>query len=109
MPAPTTLKSTKPMSSSTHRSSPRKARIARGRRRANGFHSDDEIEREARSDSDSDEDDQSSVDSDTDSETEPVSEDVPHDGHPTLLSPSTTPPAIDARMVMIMHHSWRPR
>jgi hypothetical protein len=83
------------MSSSTHRSSPRKARIARGRRRANGFHSDDEIEREARSDSDSDEDDQSSVDSDTDSETEPVSEDVPHDGHPTLLSPSTTPPAID--------------
>ncbi|KAH9988417.1 hypothetical protein BJV77DRAFT_740022 [Russula vinacea] len=95
MPSPTTLKSTKPMLSSTHRSSPRKARIARGRRRANGFHSDDEIEREARSDSDSDEDDQTSVDSDTDSETGPPSEDTPHDGHPTLLSPSTTPPAID--------------
>jgi CASC3/Barentsz eIF4AIII binding protein len=95
MPAPTTLKSTNPTLSSVHRLSPHKTRIARRRRRANGFHSDDEIEREARSDSDTDEDDQSSVDSETDSETEPASEDVPHDGHPTLLSPGTTPPAID--------------
>ena len=95
MPAPTALKSTKQTPSSVHRPSPHKARNARRRRRANGFHSDDEIEREARSDSDTDEDDQSSVDSESDSETEPASEDVPHDGHPTLLSPSTTPPAID--------------
>jgi hypothetical protein len=43
-----------------------------------------------RSDSDPDEDDQSSVDSETDSETELASEGVPHDGHPTLLSPGTT-------------------
>ena len=93
MPAPTTLKSTKP--SSVHRPSPNKTRTTRGRRRANGFHSDDEIEREARSDSDTDDDDQSSVDSESDSATEPVSEDVPDDGHPTLLSPGTTPPAID--------------
>lgn len=97
MPAPTALKSTKPTPSSVHRPSPHKTRNARRRRRANGFHSDDEIEREARSDSDTDEDDQSSVDSETDSETEPASEDVPHDGHPTLLSPGTTPPAIDGR------------
>ncbi len=96
MPAPTAtaLKSTKPTPSAVHRPSPHKTRTAR-RRRANGFHSDDEIEREARSDSDTDEDDHSSVDSETDSETEPASEDVPHDVHPTLLSPSTTPPAID--------------
>jgi hypothetical protein len=94
MPAPTALKSTKPTPSSVHRPSPHKTRNSRRSRRANGFHSDDEIEREARSDSDTDEDDQSSVDSDTDSETEPASEDVPHDGHPTLLSPGTTPPAI---------------
>ena len=94
MPAPTALKSTKPVPSSVHRPTPHKARNAR-RRRANGFHSDDEIEREARSDSDTDEDEQSSVDSESDSETEPASEDVPHDDHPTLLSPGTTPPAID--------------
>ena len=92
MPAPTALKSTK--TSSVHRPSPHKTRTAR-RRRANGFHSDDEIEREARSDSDTDQDYQSSVDSETDSETEPASEDVPHDGHPALLSPGTTPPVID--------------
>ena len=94
MPAATALKSTKQTPSSVHRPSPHKTRNAR-RRRANGFHSDDEIEREARSDSDTDEDDQSSVDSESDSETEPASEDVPQDGHPTLLSPSTTPPAIE--------------
>ena len=95
MPAPIALKSTKQTPSSVNRPSPHKTRNARRRRRANGFHSDDEIEREARSDSDTDEDDQSSVDSESDSETEPASEDVPHDDHPTLLSPGTTPPAID--------------
>src|SRR6266571_8362631 len=95
MPAPTTLKATKLTSSSHHHPSPPKPRFTKRRGRANGFHSDDEIEREARSDSDTDEDDQSSVDSETDSETEPASEDVPHDGHPTLLSPGTTPPVID--------------
>jgi hypothetical protein len=97
MSTPTALKSTNPMPSSIHRPSPRKTRNARGRRRANGFHSDDEIEREARSsDSDTDEDDQSSDDdSDDDSEAGPTSEDVPHDGHPTVLSPGTTPPAVD--------------
>ena len=95
MSSTTLLESTNLMPSSTHRPSPHKARTARRRRRANGFHSDDEIEREARSDSDTDEDDQSSVDSESDSETGPASEDVPHDGHPTLVSPGTTPPAID--------------
>ncbi|KAH9959852.1 hypothetical protein BC827DRAFT_443573 [Russula dissimulans] len=95
MPAPTVLKSTKSTPSSAHRPSPHKTRTIRRRGRANGFHSDDEIEREARSDSDTDDDDQSSVDSETDSETEPASEDVPQNAHPTLLSPSTTPPALN--------------
>lgn len=94
MPAPTTLKATKPTSSSPHRPSPPKTRLAKRRGRVNGFHSDDEIEREARSDdSDSDEDDQSSIDSDSDSETGPASEDAPQNGH--ALSPSTTPSAVN--------------
>ena len=93
MPAPTALKATKPTSPPHHRSSPHKTRITKRRGRVNGFHSDDEIEREARSDSDTDEDDHSSVDSDTDSETEPASEDVPQNGH--ALSPSTTPSAVN--------------
>ncbi|KAI9457294.1 hypothetical protein F5148DRAFT_349180 [Russula earlei] len=95
MPAPPALKTSKPTSSSVHRPSPHTARTSRRRGRESGFHSDDEIQREARSDSDTDEDDQSSVDSDTDSETEPASEDVPQNGHSTLLSPSTTPPAVN--------------
>jgi hypothetical protein len=96
MPTPSTLKSPMPTPSSLHRPSRHKSRTARRRGRANVFHTDDEIEREARSDSDTNEDDQSSsVDSDTDSETEPASEDVPQDGHATLLSPSTTPPVIN--------------
>ena len=93
---PATLNSTKPTPSSVHRPSLRKPRTARRRGRANGYHTDDEIEREERSDSDTDEDDHlSSSDSETDSETEPASEDVPQDGHTNLLSPSTTPPAIN--------------
>ena len=98
MPAPTALKSTKANATFTpfiHSSPTAKTYEMLGGGRANGFHSDDEIEREARSNSDTDEDDQSSVDSETDSETEPASEDVPHDGHPALLSPGTTPPVID--------------
>jgi CASC3/Barentsz eIF4AIII binding len=86
---------TKPTSSSVHHPSPHKHRVSRRRGRANGFHSDDEIDREARSDSDTDEDDQSSADSESDSETEPVSEDAPQHGHPSLLSPGTTPPVIN--------------
>ena len=93
MPAPTTLKATKLTSSSPHRPSPFKTRFTKRRGRVNGFHSDEEIEREARSDSDSDEDDPSSVDSDSDSETGPASEDAPPNGHP--LSPSTTPSAVN--------------
>ncbi|KAI9457003.1 hypothetical protein BJY52DRAFT_1212741 [Lactarius psammicola] len=80
MPAPTTLKATKLTPSSHHRPSPSKTRFAKRRGRANGFHSDEEIEREARSDSDTDEDGQSSGDSDSDSETEPASEDAPQNG-----------------------------
>ena len=95
MPAPTTLKATKLTSSSHHHPSPPKPRFTKRRGRANGFHSDEEIEREARSDSDTDEDGQSSVDSDSDSETEPASEDAPQNGHAPLLSPSTTPSAIN--------------
>ncbi|KAH8984252.1 hypothetical protein EDB92DRAFT_1950961 [Lactarius akahatsu] len=95
MPTPTALKATKLTSSPHHRPSPPKTRIPRRRGRANGFHSDDEIEREARTDSDTDEDAQSSVDSDSDSETEPASEDAPQNGHAPLLSPSTTPSAVN--------------
>ncbi|KAH9174601.1 hypothetical protein EDB89DRAFT_554680 [Lactarius sanguifluus] len=95
MPTPTALKATKLTSSPHHRPSPPKTRIPRRRGRANGFHSDDEIEREARTDSDTDEDGQSSVDSDSDSETEPASEDAPQNGHAPLLSPSTTPSAVN--------------
>jgi CASC3/Barentsz eIF4AIII binding len=75
---------------------PHKHRVSRRRGRVNGFHTDeDDIVREARSDSDTDQDDQSSADSESDSETEPVSEDVPQDAHPQLLSPGTTPPVIN--------------
>src|SRR5258708_12259512 len=93
MPAPTTLKHTKPTSPSYNGQSPHKTRFTKRRGRVNGFHSDEEIEREARTDSDSDEDDQSSVDSDSDSETEPASEDAPQNGH--VLSPSTSPSAVN--------------
>ncbi|KAI0258108.1 hypothetical protein BC834DRAFT_121520 [Gloeopeniophorella convolvens] len=96
MPAPTTHKATKTTSSSAPRPASSKTRIARRRgRAANGIYSDDEIEREARSDSDTDDDDQSSLDSDTDSETEPASEDAPSNEHATVLSPSSTPPAVN--------------
>lgn len=94
MPAPTTLKSTKPTPSPHHRPSPHKTRFNKRRGRANGFHTDEEIEREPRSDSDTDEDGQSTGDSDSDSETEPPSEDAPQNGHAPLLSPSTTPSAV---------------
>jgi hypothetical protein len=86
---------TKSPSSSVHRPSLNKHRGPRRRGRANSFHSVDEIVREQRSDSDTDEDDQSSADSETDSETEPASEDVPHHGHPSLLSLGTTPPVVN--------------
>jgi hypothetical protein len=93
MPAPTALKATKSTSPPHHRPSPHKTRITKRRGRVNGFLSDEEIEREARSDSDTDEDDHSSVDSDSDSETEPASEDAPQNGH--ALSPSTAPSAVN--------------
>ena len=89
MPAPTLLKA------AVHHPSSHKSRLTRRRRRANGFHSDEEIVREARSDSDSDDDDQSSADSESDSETGPASEDGPQDPHATLLSPGTTPPVFN--------------
>ncbi|THV08241.1 hypothetical protein K435DRAFT_4592 [Dendrothele bispora CBS 962.96] len=60
--------------------------------------SDDEIEREARTDSESDDDDnQSSLDgSSSDSDTEPVSEDVQPNGHPRVVTPSTSQSPGDA-------------
>ncbi|KAI0046649.1 hypothetical protein FA95DRAFT_1559874 [Auriscalpium vulgare] len=87
MPTATATRPFKSSSAAARDPPPHKTRIVRRRGRGkDGIYSDDEIEREARSDSESDD---SSLDSASDSETEPASEDVPSNGHPDVIIPTT--------------------
>lgn len=95
--SPPTAKSLKPKEKASNgHSRTKKTRVVRRRGRAkDGIHSDDEIEREARSDSDTDED-SSVVSSDSD-----VESDSDEDNHATrseVVTPSTTqsPPPLHA-------------
>ncbi|KAK7676874.1 hypothetical protein QCA50_020130 [Cerrena zonata] len=95
--SPSTAKSlkTKEKAPNGH-SRPKKTRITRRRGRAkDGIHSDDEIEREARSDSDTD-DDSSVVSSDSDAESD--SEEDNHATRSEVVTPTTTqsPPPLHA-------------